>query len=94
MKRKIFKAPSGASIPFTQLGFGTAPLGNLYRPMTESQATDVLEAMWKTGHRYIDTAPLYGLGLSETQRLCDFNQGWAVARGLRASATHWYWQIL
>ena len=74
MKRKIFKAPSGASIPFTQLGFGSAPLGNLYRPMTESQATDVLEAMWKTGHRYIDTSPLYGLGLSET-RLNHFLRG-------------------
>lgn len=67
MKRKIFKAPSGASIPFTQLGFGSAPLGNLYKSMTEDQATDVLEAVWKAGHRYIDTAPLYGLGLSETR---------------------------
>ncbi|MEP6827758.1 MAG: aldo/keto reductase [Aestuariivirga sp.] len=67
MKRKIFKAPSGAGISFTQLGFGTAPLGNLYRAMSEEQATVVLDAMWKAGHRYIDTAPLYGLGLSETR---------------------------
>lgn len=67
MKRKIFKAPSGATIAFTQLGFGAAPLGNLYRAMSEKQVTDVLNAMWKAGHRYIDTAPLYGLGLSETR---------------------------
>ncbi len=67
MKRKLFKAPSGATIPFTQLGFGAAPLGNLYRAMSEKQAADVLNAIWKTGHRYIDTAPLYGLGLSETR---------------------------
>ena len=67
MKRKTFKAPSGARIPFTQLGFGTAPLGNLYSALSEKQVTDVLDAMWKAGHRYIDTAPLYGLGLSETR---------------------------
>lgn len=74
MKRKIFKAPSGATIPFTQLGFGSAPLGNLYRAITEYQAMDVLNDMWKAGHRYIDTAPLYGLGLSET-RLNHFLRG-------------------
>ncbi|MBG1233787.1 aldo/keto reductase [Aestuariivirga litoralis] len=74
MKRKNFKAPSGASIPFTQLGFGSAPLGNLYSAMSESQATDVMDAMWKAGLRYIDTAPLYGLGLSET-RLNHFLRG-------------------
>jgi len=74
MKRKTFKAPSGASIPFTQLGFGSAPLGNLYSAMSETQATDVLNAMWKAGLRYIDTAPLYGLGLSET-RLNHFLRG-------------------
>jgi len=74
MKRKLFKAPSGANISFTQLGFGSAPLGNLYSAMTEKQATDVLDAMWKAGLRYIDTAPLYGLGLSET-RLNHFLRG-------------------
>lgn len=74
MKRKTFKAPSGAKISFTQLGFGSAPLGNLYSAMSEKQATDVLDAMWKAGLRYIDTAPLYGLGLSET-RLNHFLRG-------------------
>ena len=67
MKRKLFEAPSGASISFTQLGFGAAPIGNLYKAMSEEQASDVLNAMWKAGHRYIDTAPQYGLGLSETR---------------------------
>jgi D-threo-aldose 1-dehydrogenase len=74
MKRKIFKASSGASIPFTQLGFGAAPLGNLYKAMSEKQATEVLNAMWKAGLRYIDTSPQYGLGLSET-RLNHFLRG-------------------
>ena len=30
MNARLFKAPSGASIGFTELGFGTAPLGNLF----------------------------------------------------------------
>jgi D-threo-aldose 1-dehydrogenase len=67
MKTRSFKAPSGATIEFTELGFGTAPLGNLYRALTEDEAQATLQAAWDAGHRYIDTAPLYGLGLSETR---------------------------
>jgi D-threo-aldose 1-dehydrogenase len=52
---------------FTELGFGGAPLGNLYRPMTEKEARVMLETVWACGCRYFDTAPLYGLGLSETR---------------------------
>src|SRR5260370_26164207 len=54
-------------LQFTELGFGGAPLGNLYRPMTEKEARVMLEAVWAAGCRYFDTAPLYGLGLSETR---------------------------
>jgi len=67
MRTNIFKAPSGAAIPFTELGFGSAPLGNLFRPWSEAEAQAVLQAQWDAGIRYIDTAPLYGLGLSETR---------------------------
>ena len=67
MKKKVFKAPSGASISFTELGMGTAPLGNLYRPVSEKDAQSTLEAAWKAGIRYFDTAPFYGLGLSENR---------------------------
>jgi D-threo-aldose 1-dehydrogenase len=74
MKKRLFKAPSGASVPFTQLGFGSAPLGNLYRPHTEQEAQATFAAAWKAGIRYFDTAPLYGLGLSET-RLNQFLRG-------------------
>ena len=56
-----------AELNFTELGFGAAPLGNLYRPMTEKEARVMLEAVWAAGIRYFDTAPLYGLGLSETR---------------------------
>ena len=55
------------SIPFTELGMGTAPLGNLYRAITDDEAHETLQTMWDTGCRYYDTAPLYGLGLAETR---------------------------
>jgi D-threo-aldose 1-dehydrogenase len=67
MKKMAFKAPSGATISFTELGMGAAPLGNLYRPHTEKEAQATFDAAWKAGIRYYDTAPLYGLGLSETR---------------------------
>ncbi|MBY4593864.1 aldo/keto reductase, partial [Rhizobium redzepovicii] len=48
-----------------ELGLGTAPLGNLYRAITDDAAAAVLDAAWRYGIRYFDTAPLYGLGLAE-----------------------------
>ncbi len=52
---------------FTELGFGTAPLGNLYRSISDEQAQETLNEAWASGLRYFDTAPLYGFGLSETR---------------------------
>lgn len=54
-------------IEFTQLGFGTAPLGNLLRAIADDDADAILNAAWEAGVRYYDTAPLYGFGLSETR---------------------------
>ena len=54
-------------VTVTKLGFGTAPLGNLYRAISDKDAQDILTASWNAGVRYYDTAPLYGLGLSETR---------------------------
>lgn len=48
-----------------RLGHGAANVGNLYRAMTDDQAWAVLETAWAHGIRYFDTAPHYGLGLSE-----------------------------
>ena len=53
------------ALPFTRLGFGGAPLGNLGRVLGEAEAESVVEAGWDAGLRYFDTAPLYGHGLSE-----------------------------
>lgn len=54
-------------LDFTELGFGTAPLGNLYRAISEDDAREALDRAWNAGVRYFDTAPLYGFGLSETR---------------------------
>jgi D-threo-aldose 1-dehydrogenase len=56
------------------LGFGGANLGNLHAPMTDDDADALLEAAWDAGIRYFDTAPHYGLGLSE-RRLGRFLAG-------------------
>lgn len=47
------------------LGLGTAPLGELYRLVDETEAQDALAAAWDVGVRYYDTAPWYGRGLAE-----------------------------
>ncbi|NQF13105.1 aldo/keto reductase [Brevibacillus sp. HB1.3] len=48
-----------------QLGFGTAPLGNMYRNITDEEALATIDAAWENGIRYFDTAPSYGAGLAE-----------------------------
>jgi D-threo-aldose 1-dehydrogenase len=49
----------------SKLGFGTAPLGNMFRAIPEAEALATVEAAWGDGVRYYDTAPLYGAGLAE-----------------------------
>ena len=53
------------SMVLTSLGFGAAAIGNLYRAVPDEQAAAAVEAAWDVGIRYFDTAPHYGLGLSE-----------------------------
>ena len=55
----------------TEVAFGCASIGNLYREVSDVQAAAVLDAAWDGGIRYFDTAPHYGRGLSE-QRLGAF----------------------
>jgi D-threo-aldose 1-dehydrogenase len=47
------------------LGFGAAPLGNMFRNIPDAEASATVEAAWEQGTRYFDTAPFYGAGLSE-----------------------------
>lgn len=46
------------------LGFGTAPLGNMYRNISD-EAMATVEAAWDNGIRFFDAAPFYGAGLAE-----------------------------
>ncbi|HEY1707165.1 MAG TPA: aldo/keto reductase [Rhizomicrobium sp.] len=62
-----FTTRQGRTLDFTRLGFGSAPLGNFLRPFTEAECDATVKAAWDAGLRYFDTAPLYGLGLSETR---------------------------
>lgn len=48
-----------------QLGFGAAPLGNMFRDIPEAEARATVEAAWNDGIRYYDNAPFYGAGLAE-----------------------------
>lgn len=53
--------------PLTPLGVGGAQFGNLYRETTDEATSAAVDAAWAHGIRYFDTAPHYGLGLSENR---------------------------
>ena len=59
------RASTAQPVTLTRMGFGGAPLGNLYRRVEEADAQATLQAAFDGGMRYFDTAPQYGLGLSE-----------------------------
>ena len=67
LAHRSFKSPSGRVLDFSALGFGSAPLGNLYRAISNEQALQTLQAAWANQIRYYDTAPLYGFGIAETR---------------------------
>lgn len=48
-----------------RVGFGAAHLGNLHEAVTDEDAAAAIDAAWDAGIRYFDTAPHYGIGLSE-----------------------------
>ena len=52
-------------IRLTELGLGAAQFGNLYSETSDVQAANAVAEAWSDGIRYFDTAPHYGLGLSE-----------------------------
>ncbi|HEY0419992.1 MAG TPA: aldo/keto reductase, partial [Acetobacteraceae bacterium] len=62
-KRAIGNTP----LLVTQLGMGGTGFGNLYKAVSEQDSNDTIQAAYRAGIRYFDTAPLYGHGLSETR---------------------------
>ncbi|MFJ2741137.1 aldo/keto reductase [Streptomyces sp. NPDC087440] len=55
----------GSRAAVSPLGFGAATLGNLFAEVSDDDAHAAVDAAWAAGVRYFDTAPHYGLGLSE-----------------------------
>jgi D-threo-aldose 1-dehydrogenase len=60
--RALVRRPA---VTLTELGFGAAQGGNLYRATTDEDFTAAVDVAWDAGIRYFDTAPHYGLGMSE-----------------------------
>jgi len=65
LKTRPLNARTARPIHLTEMGFGGAPLGNLYRKVSDEDAQAALQAAFDNGIRYFDTAPQYGLGRSE-----------------------------
>lgn len=53
------------SLQVSELGFGGASVGNLYQAISDEKAGKTLRAAIASGINVFDTAPRYGLGLSE-----------------------------
>jgi D-threo-aldose 1-dehydrogenase len=54
-----------SSLEVSRLGLGTAPIGDLVAPLDPNEAEGVVSAALEAGVTLVDTAPWYGLGLSE-----------------------------
>ncbi|MEO5756856.1 MAG: aldo/keto reductase [Mesorhizobium sp.] len=59
------------ALEVTEVSFGGAAIGGLYRACSREAAMETLQGAWEAGLRYFDTAPFYGFGLSE-RRFGDF----------------------
>jgi D-threo-aldose 1-dehydrogenase len=54
-----------AGFEVTAMALGAAPIGNIFRPITNRDAEAMVDRAWDAGIRLFDTAPMYGHGLSE-----------------------------
>lgn len=66
-KRRV----GNTALEVTEVSFGGAAIGGLYRACPREAAMETLQTAWDLGLRYFDTAPFYGFGLSE-RRFGDF----------------------
>ncbi|MER5326750.1 aldo/keto reductase [Streptosporangium roseum] len=53
------------TLSVSKYGFGAAPIGNLFTAVSDAEAGAAVDAAYDAGFRLFDTAPHYGLGLSE-----------------------------
>ena len=54
-----------SSLALSELSLGCSQLGNMDREVSDADARSTVDVAWELGVRYFDTAPHYGLGLSE-----------------------------
>lgn len=66
-----------SNLEVTRLSLGTAPLGGLFKTVTDAEGDEILETALELGINYFDTAPQYGHGVAEIR----------VGRALRNAKT-------
>ena len=67
MVTRNFTTRNGTTLPFSTVGLGTAPLGDLYEKLDEIAAIATIEAAYAGGVTLFDTSPHYGNGLAEVR---------------------------
>ncbi len=65
MKSNPLNSRTSRPLEVTEVGFGGVPIGNLFHAITDEAAQDTLQAAYDNGALHFDTAPQYGLGISE-----------------------------
>ena len=66
MTRAIgFRKVGRTGVPLSEIGLGTAPLGDLFDKVDDDEAAELIGAAWDGGARYFDTSPWYGRGQAE-----------------------------
>lgn len=65
MNTSIPRRTTRGSLSLTELGLGGAQFGNLFREMQYAEVEHIVDTAWEAGIRLFDTAPHYGMGLSE-----------------------------
>lgn len=79
MTSKIRARATRSGLAVSEIGLGAAQLGNLGRVTSDEDVAETVVTAWDAGIRYFDTAPHYGVGLSErrlgeTLRKCPRNE--------------------
>ncbi|MDG4809653.1 aldo/keto reductase [Micromonospora sp. WMMD1120] len=64
-RRQATLDAAGPGLRLGPLGFGASQGGNLFRATSDEEFAAAVDTAWAGGVRYFDTAPHYGLGLSE-----------------------------
>jgi D-threo-aldose 1-dehydrogenase len=65
MKPSVKRKFGRVDLEATAFAFGTAPIGNFLKPISEADSHTMIETAWDAGVRFYDTAPMYGHGLAE-----------------------------